>query len=149
MTKHLEILRSFIGKAFTASPSPFMRWLNPIIESVGHEYLEFRYTVRQEWLNPMGTLHGGVSAAIIDDIIGATLMCLDDPRIYITINNTIDYFAPAREGEDIIAKSYIVKKGKEIVNAGCEIWNADRTRLLAKGASNLLSKEIGNRKTLD
>ena len=148
MPKHSEILRSFIGKAFTASPSPFMRWLNPIIEDVGHEYLEFRYTVRQEWLNPMGTLHGGVSAAIIDDIIGARLACLDDLRIYITINNTIDYFAPAIEGDDIIAKSFIIKKGKQIVNAGCEIWNAEKTRLIAKGASNLLIKEAGNMKPL-
>jgi len=121
-----------------------MRWLYPIVENVGDEDLEFRYTIRQEWLNPMGTLHDGISAAIIDDIIGATLICLDDKRVYITINNTIDYFAPAREGDDIIAKSFIVKKGKEIVNAGCEIWNAKRTRLIAKGVSNLLSKETGS-----
>lgn len=66
----LEILKTFIGKEFSGSPSPFMRWLNPTVISAEEGHLEFQYTVRQEWLNPMGNLHGGVTAAIFDDIIG-------------------------------------------------------------------------------
>ncbi len=135
-------LKSFIGKEFTDTPSPFMRWLNPIIVSVEQGHLEFEYTVRKEWLNPMDRLHGGVTAAIIDDVLGATMFSLNETSFYTTINNVIDYFSTAKEGEKIIAETKIKKQGKQFINAECEIWNADKTRLLARGVSNLFRTEM-------
>lgn len=133
----LAVLKSFTGKEFTASPSPFMKWLNPVVLSAEEGRIEFQYTVRQEWLNPMGNLHGGVTAAIIDDIIGATMFSLNEETFIVTINNSIDYFSTARENDPVIAETKILKRGKQFVNAQCEIWNADKTRLIARGTSNL------------
>jgi len=133
----LEILRSFTGKEFTASPSPFMRWLNPVVLSAEEGEIAFQYTVRGEWLNPMGNLHGGVTAAIIDDSIGATMFTLNEKDFIVTVNNSIDYFSTAKENDHIIAETKIIKRGKQFVNAQCEIWNADKTRLIARGTSNL------------
>jgi acyl-coenzyme A thioesterase 13 len=138
----LETMKSFIGKEFSETPSPFMRWLKPIIKSAENGALEFEYQVRPEWLNPVGNLHGGVTASIIDDIIGATMFSLNEPYFYTTINNVIDYFSGAKAGETIIAQTLIVKKGKQFINAHCEIWNADKSRLIAKGNSNLFKTEI-------
>ncbi len=133
----LEKLQSFIGKEFSESPSPFMRWLNPIVISAEEGQIEFQYTVRPEWLNPMGNLHGGVTAAIMDDIIGATMFSLNEKSFITTINNVIDYFSTAKENDRIIAETKIIKRGKQFVNAQCEIWNSDKTRLIARGTSNL------------
>ncbi|ASK31440.1 thioesterase [Chryseobacterium sp. T16E-39] len=133
----LEQLKQFIGKEFDQSPSPFMKWLNPIVVSVEEGNLEFRYTVRPEWLNPIGNLHGGVTAAIVDDIIGATMFSLNEKSFITTINNVIDYFSTAKENDNIVAETKIIKRGKQFVNAQCEIWNADKTRLIARGTSNL------------
>jgi len=133
----LEQLKQFIGKEFTQSPSPFMKWLNPIVLSVEEGHLEFQYTVRSEWLNPIGNLHGGVTAAIVDDIIGATMFSLNENSFITTINNVIDYFSTAKENDNIVAETIIIKRGKQFVNAQCEIWNADKTRLIARGTSNL------------
>ncbi len=133
----LAVLKSFTGKEFTASPSPFMKWLNPVVVSAEEGRIEFQYTVRKEWLNPMGNLHGGVTAAIIDDIIGATMFSLNEETFIVTINNSIDYFSTAKENDPIIAETKIIKRGKQFVNAECEIWNADKTRLIARGTSNL------------
>lgn len=133
----LEQLRQFIGKEFDQSPSPFMKWLNPIVIAVEEGQLEFQYTVRPEWLNPVGNLHGGVTAAIIDDIIGATMFSLNENSFITTINNVIDYFSTAKENDNIVAETKIIKRGKQFVNAQCEIWNADKTRLIARGTSNL------------
>nr|WP_314493086.1 PaaI family thioesterase [uncultured Chryseobacterium sp.] len=133
----LEKLQSFIGKEFSESPSPFMRWLNPVVISAEEGQVEFQYTVRPEWLNPMGNLHGGVTAAIMDDIIGATMFSLNEKSFITTINNTIDYFSTAKENDRIIAETKIIKRGKQFVNAQCEIWNSDKTRLIARGTSNL------------
>lgn len=133
----LQIIKSFIGKEFTASPSPFMKWLNPVVLSAEEGQLEFQYKVRQEWLNPMGNLHGGVTAAIFDDVIGATMFSLNEKNFIVTINNSINYFSTAKENDNIVAETKIIKRGKQFVNAECEIWNADKTRLIARGTSNL------------
>ncbi|ASW75155.1 thioesterase [Chryseobacterium piperi] len=133
----LEQLRQFIGKEFDQSPSPFMKWLNPIVISVEEGQLEFQYTVRPEWLNPIGNLHGGVTVAIVDDIIGATMFSLNENSFITTINNVIDYFSTAKESDNIVAETKIIKRGRQFVNAQCEIWNADKTRLIARGTSNL------------
>jgi acyl-coenzyme A thioesterase 13 len=137
MMDRLEQLKQFIGKEFTQSPSPFMRWLNPIVLSAEEGQLEFQYIIRQEWLNPVGNLHGGITAAIIDDIIGATTYSLSESSFMTTINNVIDYFSAAKENDIIVAETKIIKRGKQFVNAQCEIWNADKTRLIARGTSNL------------
>jgi len=133
----LKALQSFIGKEFTESPSPFMRWLNPVVISAEEGQIEFQYTVREEWLNPMGNMHGGVTAAIMDDIIGATMFSLNEKTFIVTVNNSIDYFSTAKENDIIVAETKIIKRGKQFVNAQCEIWNADKTRLIARGTSNL------------
>jgi len=128
----LQALKSFIGKEFTASPSPFMRWLNPVVISAEEGQIEFQYTVREEWLNPMGNMHGGVTAAIMDDIIGATMFSLNEKTFIVTVNNSIDYFSTAKENDNIVAETKIIKRGKQFVNAQYEIWNADKTRLIAR-----------------
>lgn len=137
-----DFLKHHIGKVVTTSPSPFLNWLQPKMISVEEGKLSFEYTVRKEMTNPFKTLHGGIVAAIIDDAIGATLISYGEPHFYVTINNVIDYFASAKENDVIIAETAINKKGKTIVNAQCEIWNEDKSRLLAKGYTNLLKTEI-------
>ena len=43
----------------------------------------------------------------------------------------------SKENDNIVAETQIIKRGKQFVNAQCEIWNADKTRLIARGTSNL------------
>lgn len=138
----INTLKASIGKVFTDSPSPFMRWLSPIVVEVEDTRLVFQYNIRPEWLNPMQNLHGGVTAAIIDDIIGATMFSLGEDYFYTTINNTIDYFAIAKAGDAIFAETKIIKKGKQFIHAECEIWNEDHSRLIARGTSNLFKTEL-------
>ena len=135
-------LKTHIGKEISGSPSPFMNWLKPVILSVDEGSLTFQYTVRHEMTNPFGTLHGGITAAMIDDAIGATLIAYGEPYFHITVNLAIDYFAAAKEGDVIIAHTQVIKKGRQLVNAQCDVWNEDRTRLLAKGYTNLIKTEI-------
>jgi len=140
--KAAEVLRAHIGKQITDSPSPFMSWLAPVVLVVDEGSLTFQHTVRKEMTNPFGTLHGGITAAIIDDAIGATLISYGEPYFYVSVNLVIDYLSAAREGDVILAQTSIIKKGSQVVNAQCEVWNADKTKLIAKGYTNLLKTEI-------
>jgi len=137
--KRLLFLQASIGKELTGSPSNYMNWLRPVVISAEHGELVFSYVVRKEMTNPMGILHGGVTASIIDDLIGATVYTLGLKDSFTTINNSIDYFATAKEGDLIIAKTAIVKRGRSIINLQCEITLPSKDRLIAKGYSNMLN----------
>lgn len=137
-TKEAAFLRQFIGKEVTGSPSPFMNWLRPVMLAVEDGSLEFEYTIRHEMTNPFGILHGGVMAAMIDDAVGATFIVQGEPVNHITVNLAVDYFASSKEGDKVIAVTSIVKKGRQIANAQCELWNENRTKLLARGYTNML-----------
>jgi acyl-coenzyme A thioesterase 13 len=134
----MEFLRSQIGKGSGMSPSPLMRWLNPDILQAEEGTMILRYSVREEMSNPLGQLHGGIAAAIIDDAIGCTLYGYGHPAGYATINNYIDYLLPAKVGDNILAKTIVVKKGNRIVNAQCELLDENSQIRIARGVSNLI-----------
>lgn len=141
MQKPSEFLSAQIGREITQSPSPLMNWLKPTIVSFEPGKMVFQYTIRAEMANPMGILHGGITAAIIDDAIGATIIGYDDPVFHVTLNNVIDYFNTALVGDRIIAETQVIKRGRQVINAQCEVWNEDRTRMIARGYSNLLKTD--------
>lgn len=138
----LQVLQDHINREFTASPSPFMLWMRPIVLAAEEGTVTFKYVIREEMSNPIKSLHGGVTAAIADDCIGATMFSLNEETFYTTINLVVDYFAPAHVGDTILAKTLIIKKGRQMVNAQCEIWNADETRLIARATSNLFKTNV-------
>ena len=137
--QRLGFIQSFQGKVFNQSPSHYMNWLKPTVISAEPGSLEFSYVIREEMTNPLGTLHGGVTAGIIDDLIGATVYTLGLEHHYTTVNNVIDYFAPAKEGDLITAKTTIIKKGRAIINLQCDVLLPAKDRLIARGYSNMLN----------
>lgn len=130
-------LKSQIGKEFSTSPSALGAWLKGTIRKVEPGSLTIDFVVRDEMTNTAKTLHGGATAAIIDDTIGMTVECLGRDTFHTTINLSIDYLSAAKIGEVITATSKIHREGKNIVNADCVITNAEG-KVLSKGTSNLI-----------
>jgi len=136
--KTIERIRKGIDKSGEPSPSPFMNWLKPVAKSAEYGSLTFEYFIRREMTNPVGIIHGGVIAGIIDDLIGATVYSLEKQGNYVTVNLSVDYFAMAHEGDVVQAISKVVKAGRKVIHIECEVWLPSKERLLAKGRSNLL-----------
>ncbi len=140
MDTNLEKLRTMLGSDSSRSISPLMRWLNPTLMSIEKMGLIYRYLIRREMTNPFGRLHGGVTAAIIDDAIGASMLAFDQDHLCLTVSNNIEYTASAKEGETIFAVTSIVENRSRIATAHCEIFNKDRSVLIAKGISKMIKK---------
>lgn len=143
-TVALNVLRKSIGRKFDMSPSPFGRWLAPTVVNVAEDSLSFGYEVREDMCNPSGRLHGGVSAAIADDIIGATVICSGWAQTFATIHSTIEYFAPAERGQRIVASTSIGEKNAKLLSADCGIC-AEDGKLLIRASSRLLNLSVKNR----
>ncbi len=142
MNKTLEFLKAQIGKDVSNSPSPVMRWLNPVLLKVNEGQIQLECLVRPEMTNPFGTLHGGISAAMIDDAVGVAMYSYGESASYITVSNSIDYFSTAQQNETVLIETEVIKKGKQLSNVECSIWDRQKTRLIARGYSCLMKKEL-------
>jgi acyl-coenzyme A thioesterase PaaI-like protein len=79
---------------------------------------------------------------MMDDMRGATILCLGKANLYSTISNVIDYMAPAKLEEVVTGKTEIIKLGQQIINVQFELWNMNKKRLLARGYSNNMKTEF-------
>ena len=137
-----EFFKSNIGKMFAEmSPSPLGRWLNGKLVAVEEGSLTVEFVVREEMTNPGRILHGGVSAAMMDDVMGVTVFSLGRENFYTTVNLSIDYLLPAKVGDVIYAKSKVIRAGKTVINMEGEISNAEN-KIIAKCTSNLVTTGV-------
>jgi uncharacterized protein (TIGR00369 family) len=137
----LALLKDQLNQPMRQSPSPLARWLQGILRQADEGQIAIEFTVREEMTNPMGILHGGAMAAIIDDVIGTATFSLGQENFYTSVNLVIDFLASARQGEAITARTRIIRAGKTMVNVECEVTN-ESGKLLARGTSNLLYTHI-------
>ena len=133
----LALLRDSIGKEFNNSPSPLGRWLKGVLKEADEGSITMEFTIRDEMTNPVGILHGGIAAAIIDDMIGATIFSLGRTSFYTSINLVVDYLSSVKSGAIVTAKTKIIRPGRNVINAEC-ILQRSNERLIARGVSNLL-----------
>jgi uncharacterized protein (TIGR00369 family) len=74
---------------------------------------------------------------VIDEVIGWAVVSLESEHHYTSLNLNVDFLYAIKEGDRLVATAKIVRAGKKIVHAECEVKNEDGT-LLAKAASNLV-----------
>ncbi len=130
-------LKQYINQPLDKYPSYVSSWAQPILLEVETGYTLFKIKVKSEMINPIHTLHGGVSAAIQDELCGYTVYTLNDTNYYTTLNNYIDYLGTAKLDDYILVESRVIKRGKQFVNVECIIWNEEKSKMISKGTSNL------------
>ncbi|MCD4791959.1 MAG: PaaI family thioesterase [Bacteroidales bacterium] len=135
MNKTVEFFRNQIGKEITQTPSPVGMWLKPVLREVSEGSVTANITVREEMTNPAGMLHGGIITLIADEIIGATIATLELPDFFPSVNLYTDFLYPVKKGETVTARTIIIRKGKNIINTECKIYNSEN-KLIAKANSN-------------
>ncbi|MEM0577829.1 PaaI family thioesterase [Flavobacterium polysaccharolyticum] len=138
--KRLQLLKDFIGKPFSGSPSPFAKWLNGTVISVDENSVEFQFEVRKEMTNPAGTLHGGVICGMFDDCIGVNFMILGTENFFPTINLNVEFFSSVKEGDTVIVKTNIIKKGKSVINVKANMLSSKG--IIASATSNLVISDL-------
>ncbi|RLD48498.1 MAG: PaaI family thioesterase [Bacteroidetes bacterium] len=135
MNKTVEFFKAQIGKEITQSPSPVGMWLRPVLLNVEEGSIKTEIMIRPEMTNPAGMLHGGMIALISDEIIGATIATLEMSDFYPSVNLYTDFLNGAKLGEKITVETIIIRKGKNIINTECKIYNSHQ-KLIAKSQSN-------------
>lgn len=133
-----EYFNSRIGSDLGEFTPPFSRWLGGKLLEVSDNHVTMEFTVREDMTNPVQILHGGVHAAIIDEMTGMMVASLGLPNLYVSISLTVDFVSKAKIGEKIIAKAMLDKQGMTIMNTSCELRNQEG-QLLSRGSCNLVN----------
>jgi len=133
----LDMFRSQIGQVVTNSPSGLSNWLGGTLLQAEEGLLEFSFTVRADMCNPTGRVHGGVLAAISDDIMGALTFINDPQGFNPAINLSIDFISSAKLGDTIVARASMVRAGQAAFNVNCDIFGPDG-RLVSRASNNLI-----------
>ncbi|HNR18967.1 MAG TPA: PaaI family thioesterase [Bacteroidia bacterium] len=144
MNKAVEFINQHLNEEVKNSPSAFANWLGGKIIKAEAGHVIMQFDVRNDMTNPVMTLHGGVAAGIIDEVIGLTVFTVEHQYFFMTVNLHVNYFTKVNTGDVITADCTVVKDGKKIIHARCDLRNADG-KTMVTGAADLLrtDKKIG------
>jgi acyl-coenzyme A thioesterase 13 len=137
----LAYFKEHIGQEPPALAPPFNRWLNGVLKEAEAGRILLHFYVRPEMTNPVRMLHGGMHAAMMDEVIGMAVATVQDETFFTTVNLSIDYLDKAMLGETVAVEAVIVRKGKNMINVTAEVRSLEG-KLLSRGSSNLFNTQI-------
>ncbi len=96
-------------------------------------YLRAEMPVRSDLITPMGTLHGGVMAALVDHVLGCVLYPLMKPGQWAaTTEFKLNYLAAVRGGK-LVAESRVLAMTKRTAVVQVEVRNDETLAAAAQG----------------
>ncbi len=97
--------------------------------------IEYRMLVKSKHLATPTTAHGGVIAALMDGVLGVAALSAvaKEEKLVATLEFKISYYKPAFEGDELLGKGTVEKKGNRIIFASGEILNQNN-EIVAKAS---------------
>nr|XP_033790385.1 acyl-coenzyme A thioesterase 13 [Geotrypetes seraphini]XP_033790386.1 acyl-coenzyme A thioesterase 13 [Geotrypetes seraphini] len=98
-------------------------------------------TVEEEHTNANGTLHGGMTATLVDFISTAALLYTERGAPGVSVDMNITYMNAAKLGESILITAQVLKQGRSLAFATVDLINKDTGKIIAQGRH---TKHLGN-----
>jgi 1,4-dihydroxy-2-naphthoyl-CoA hydrolase len=132
---------SFDGLVRGAEPASFdglPGYLGFQVTAVGPGLLTCQLKVRDDLLNPFGSLHGGVIAALVDHVLGAVLYPVIERGAWAaTTEFKLNLLAPVERGT-VAAEATIVSKTKRTAVVRIDVTNDGRAAGAAQGTVTIV-----------
>jgi acyl-coenzyme A thioesterase 13 len=133
----LDLFKNCIGKKISEfNKIPLVKWLDGTLIAAEEGHITVEHIVQEDFVNPLGILHGGIASTFMDDVIGATVFSLGKPHYYVSLNLNVDFMSPAKLGEKIYVSAQVIRNGENIVHLEAKIAN-ESGKLIAKATSNM------------
>jgi acyl-coenzyme A thioesterase 13 len=140
MNQSVEFYKQYIGQKITTAPSAFGNWLAGKILQVEEDSLTIEFEVRENMTNPVKMLHGGMMAAMMDEVLGMTIFVNGIKDFFFSVNLNVNFIANVNVGTNVVVTAKLIKKSQKLIQAECYAYGPGG-KLLAKGSSNLISVE--------
>ena len=123
----------------TAGRMPFLEHLGVRILEAAQGRGRLEVVVRAEHLRDVGILHGGMSATLLDSVMGMSAASVAPPGHYVvTVQLNMNFIRPAWEGEHLVATGEVTHSGRQTAVARAEIRTAGGI-LVSSGSATFLS----------
>ncbi|XP_054842005.1 acyl-coenzyme A thioesterase 13 [Eublepharis macularius] len=120
-------------KAMVDSPG-FDRVLNKItVLSASPRKIVCEMKVEEEHTNRGGTLHGGLTATLVDVVSTAALLHSENPIAGVSVDMNITYMSAAKIGDEILITAEILKQGRSLAFASVDLTSKATGKLIAQG----------------
>jgi uncharacterized protein (TIGR00369 family) len=104
----------WIGRAFAANPIAVHLRAKAVSCDPVHGRITVEFKSRPELCNLLGTIHGGILAAMLDISMSFSALCtMGGDHVIPTIDMTTKFIAPAKPGV-VVGKGEVVHKGRSI-----------------------------------
>ncbi|KAJ7991942.1 hypothetical protein DPEC_G00289090 [Dallia pectoralis] len=110
-----------------------------VTASPGKVVCEFK--VEEEHTNRGGTLHGGLTATLVDIISTTAIMYSERGAPGVSVDMNITYMNAAKLGEDVLITAQVLKQGRSLAFATVDLTNKSSGKLIAQGRH---TKHLGN-----
>ncbi len=132
-----EMLQAMIDRKIPAPP--IAQTLNFWIVEVGDGFCVFEGETKPDFLNPLGTIHGGWALTLIDTVTGVAGHTLLPAGVgYTTVETKANFTRAIRPDTGRVrAEGRAVTRGRQIISAEGRILDSEG-RVLAHGTSTLL-----------
>ena len=121
-------------------PAPVAEVLGFEVREVERGRVTFAMKPQEQHYNPIGMVHGGVTATLLDTVMGCALhSTLPEGVGYSTVDISVRYLRPVTvQTGEVVATGTLVHKGRRTATAEATLVEASTGRLLATATSSLL-----------
>ena len=137
----LDFLRGLVDGRMPAPPFAETSDVEPV--SVEHGRIVFKGNPSQRFYNPMGTVHGGWTALLLDTAMGCAVhSVLPAGSAYTTIEMKTVYVRALRETDGpVTCEANLIHKGGQIASAEGKIFDREG-RLVAYGSETCFIRAL-------
>ena len=121
-------------------PPPVAELLGFTIRDVAPGTVTFAMTPDERHYNPIGTVHGGVTATLLDSAMGCALQSVLPAGVgYSTLDISVRYLRPITvRTRTVVATGTLVHKGRRTATAEAQLVDETLGQLLATATSTLM-----------
>lgn len=110
----------------------FVSHVGIVVEETRRDYCRMRLPFRPELEQPMGIVHGGAIATLLDVVVVPAIGGAYEPGVgYSTVSLDIQYMS-ALVGEDAGAEGWVVKRGRTLVFCEAEVVGLASGKTIAR-----------------
>lgn len=128
-----------VGRSVSGLLPPALATLGLVPVSAENGRVVFSLTPQEWHQNPLGTLHGGILAGLLDTATGCAVhSTLDAGTLYTTVDLSVTFLRPvATTHGELRCEGHVVSRGRRTAFARAEVRD-DRDRLAAHATSTCL-----------
>ncbi|MFI9779205.1 PaaI family thioesterase [Streptomyces sp. NBC_01003] len=134
----LELMRWMQTERPTDIPS-IGRLLGMRFDEVDHGRIVISLDTRPDFANPLGTVHGGIAATLLDSVMGCAVhTTLPAGAGYTTLELKVNYIRAARtDGQILTAEGNVIHAGRRTATAEGKVLD-DQGKLIAHATTTCM-----------